>query len=152
MVIGEGILHSMKGIDPKIMMKIWRELVVLERSSDFELATRAKIAHGNITNWQSPNPPKLVRFSTLKQIEDNLGYSIDVSESGKYKITKRSASYPLPGESISTGLREPQLDFSRTVWKSDEDKKKFYETIKKLSEADPADREALYRIIDSIGK
>ena len=144
---GGVILQIMKGIDPKIMMEIWRKLVAMERSSDFELANRANIAHGNITNWQSPNAPKIVRFSTLKQIEDNLGYSIDVKESGEYTITKRD---------VPSGVRESspeyQLDFSRTHWKSEEDRKKFYDAIKKLSEVDPANRDAIYQIINSMGK
>lgn len=91
----------MKGVDPKIMMRIWRALVLLERSSDFELAGRAKIAHGNITNWQSPVPPKIVRLSTLKQIEDNLGYDIDVRENGEYSITKREmGNHNIPSQSL----------------------------------------------------
>ena len=82
------ILQNMKGIDPKLMLRIWRELLLLERSSDFELATRAKISHGNINNWQSPTAPKYVRLSTLRQIEQNLGYHIEVTEKGDYKIEK----------------------------------------------------------------
>lgn len=84
----DSILHPMKGIDPKLMLKIWRELILLERSSDFELANRAKISHGNIANWQSPNAPKFVRLSTLRQIEENLGYRIEINEEGNYRIVK----------------------------------------------------------------
>lgn len=83
----------------------------------------------------------------IAAIEKAFGLSITFN-AGEWTVL-RSDDVDPETRAKSSGVH---VDFSRTAWTSEEDRKKFYETIQRLADADPQDREAIYRIISSMGK
>ena len=121
------------------MLELWDELLWREKSSDKELADRAGLSSGTISNWRSDNPPKVVRLSTLGQIEENLGYKIELTKEGKWSIQKLSEGKPAEAGSIH---------FSMPGHVSEEEAARYKELVKRLGEIPPDQVDKVIEMID----
>jgi transcriptional regulator with XRE-family HTH domain len=117
----------------------WKSISALAKLAGISPSTFSRIVNGQTENVQADTVGSLAR---------ELGYVI-VLDGEKWSVTKS-------GERQQPIVSEPSpeygIDFSRTHWKSEEDRKKFYDAVRKLAEVEPNDREAIYRIINSMGK
>lgn len=137
-----------------IQRRIVDALRDLKRSSRW-LASEIAEPYGSVYTKLYIN--ETIDSETVLKVGSVLSKS-DKKYSAKFLLTgELDVQYPSQEDDlIMPGVREPsgsyQLNFSRTAWTSSEEKKKFYDAINKLLEVDPNDREAIYRIINSMGK
>jgi transcriptional regulator with XRE-family HTH domain len=80
----------MKAITAEKALQLWDKIKWLEKMTDNELAIKAQVSQGTISKWRS-EPKKEIRFSTLRQMEENLGYIFDLDDKGQWEIQKRNS-------------------------------------------------------------
>jgi transcriptional regulator with XRE-family HTH domain len=136
----------MKKITTKVALLLWDKLRWLEKSTDNELAIRAKVSQGTISKWRS-NPNQTVRFSTIRQIEENLNYSIEYSDSGQWIVEKKNQ-----GTGKTDAEKDVAVHFFAPNGVSDEVRMKYEAIARKISEIDPKDVDMIRDIVDKFTK
>ena len=133
----------MRNIETKKMLELWDRLLWLEKASDFELANRAGLSYGTISNWRGEKPPRVVRLSTLGEIERNLGYKIELGSDGKWDIQKLS-----PAVNEGSIVYDPSIHFSMPGHVSEEEAERYRQLVKRLGEIPPDEVDKVIEMID----
>ncbi|HEY5614892.1 MAG TPA: helix-turn-helix transcriptional regulator [Bacteroidota bacterium] len=136
----------MNKIVTKKFLLLWDEILRLEHKTDAELAGNIGIRPSTVSNWRTGRS-KAVRPHQIAAIEKKLGYSIELTRDGKWKIAKRSAS-PTAGVVSDSS----PLYFSMPGHITENERDRYEKLIKRLKDIPPGDIERIIGLIDLLFK
>ena len=136
----------MTTVPTKRFLLMWEEVLRMEHKTDAELATAIGIRASTVSNWRTGRT-NAVRPAQIAAIEKKLGYTIELTKDGRWKIAKLGGLPSPPGPKDS-----PPLYFSMPGHVSESERERYERLLRRLKEIPAGEIEKIIDLIDIVFK